>query len=394
MSTTTTGPRTADWNPTVAPVTDDPLEAQRRMRDERPVAWTDSGSGFWGLLRHQDIAAAAMNAKVYSSEITPRFKDGRVPPVEVDRPQHTVFRRALTKYFKPEAVARVEPVARELAAELLDPLIAAGGGDFAEHFSYPYPAKVICAFLGIPVDDAINLKKWADESFLYREDRLNQPEIAARAEQALTAYAEELLEKRIALNLDPAEDMLTGLMDFEFDGRKLTRTEVGRVARLMLSAGHNNTTSSTGITLLQIARDPEIQRTLRADRSLIPQAIIEFLRHESPAMTSRRILKEDVVLEGATMRAGEEVMFFWSSANRDERHFADADKVDIYRDNTSTMTFGWGPHRCLGLSVALLEIRVAIEELFDRTEWIELAGEPTRMTWERLGVTYLPLAVR
>lgn len=391
MSTDT---RPVDWDPTVAPVTNDPLGAQKAMRDDLPVAWTDNGSGFWGLLRYDDIAAAAMNAKVFSSEITPRFADGRVPPVEVDRPQHTVFRRALTKYFKPEAIERLEPVARDLAGALLDPLIQAGGGDFAAEFSYPYPAQVICAFLGIPVDDAINLKKWADESFIYRADRLNKPELAEQAEQQLTTYAEALLERRVELNLDPAEDMMTGLLNFEFDGRQLTRTEVGRVVRLMLSAGHNNTTSSTGITLMQIARDPEIQRTLRADRSLIPQAILEFLRHESPAMTSRRVLKEDVELHGRVMKAGDEVMFFWSSANRDERHFENPDVVDIHRDPTSNMTFGWGPHRCLGLTVALMEIRIAVEVLFDRTEWIELAGEPERMKWERLGVTRLPLAVR
>lgn len=391
MSTDT---RPVDWDPTVPPVTDDPLGVQKQMRDQQPVPWTDNGAGFWSLLRYDDIAAAAMNAKVFSSEITPRFADGRVPPVEVDRPQHTVFRRALTKYFKPEAIERLEPVARDLANALLDPLIAAGGGDFAAEFSYPYPAQVICAFLGIPVEDAVNLKKWADESFLYRADRLNKPEIAESAEQALTSYAEQLLERRVELNLDPDEDMITGLMNFEFDGRQLTRTEVGRVVRLMLSAGHNNTTSSTGITLLQIARDPEIQKALRADYSLIPQALLEFFRHESPAMTSRRILKADVELHGRTMKAGDEVMFFWSSANRDERHFENPDVVDIYRDPTTNMTFGWGPHRCLGLTVALMEIRVAVEELFERTEWIELAGEPERLKWERLGVTKLPLTVR
>ena len=390
----TTEVRPADWDPTVAPVTDDPLAAQERMRTECPAPWTDNGNGFWSLLRYDDIAAAAMNAKVFSSEITPRFSDGRVPPVEVDRPQHTVFRRALTKYFKPEAIERLEPVAHDLAVKLLEPLIAAGGGGVAPAFSYPYPAQVICAFLGIPVEDALNLKKWADESFMYRPDRLNKPELAQAAESNLTEYAQRLLDERVRLNLDPDEDMITGLMNFEFNGAKLTDTEVGRVVRLMLSAGHNNTTSSTGITLLQIARDPEIQRTLRADRSLIPQAILEFLRHESPAMTSRRVLKEDVELHGRTMRAGEEVMFFWSSANRDAAHFENPEVVDIHRDNTSAMTFGWGPHRCLGLSVALMEIRVAVEVLFDRTEWIELSGEPERVKWERLGVTSLPLKVR
>lgn len=383
-----------DWDPTTTPVTNDPLGVQKTMRDELPVAWTDSGNGFWSLLRYEDIASAAMNAKVFSSEITPRFKDGRVPPVEVDRPQHTVFRRAITKYFKPEAVEKLEPTARQLAKALLEPLVAAGRGDFAKDFSYPYPAKVICAFLGIPIEDAANLKKWADESFIYRADRENKPEIAERAEAELTEYAENLLAKRINLDLDPDEDMITGLMNFEFNGAQLTSTEVGRVVRLMLSAGHNNTTSSTGITLLQIARNPEIQTALRNDYSLIPGAILEFLRYESPAMTSRRILKEDIEIEGRTMKAGEEVMFFWSSANRDERHFSRADELDIHRDNTSNMTFGWGPHRCLGLSIALMEIRIAVETLFELTEWIELDGEPQRMSWERLGVTSLPLAVR
>lgn len=392
--TQTSTTKAADWDPTTAPVTDDPLGWQEKMRAERPAPWTDNGNGFWSLVRYDDIAAAAMNAKVFSSEITPRFADGRVPPVEVDRPRHTVFRRALTKYFKREAIEALEPVTRELAVKRLQPLINAGGGDFATDFAYPFPAEVICAFLGIPVEDAVDLKRWAGESFIYRADRENKPELAQQAEENLSRYAEELITERSRMKLDPNEDMITGLMEFEYEGRKLTRTEVGRVVRLMLSAGHNNTTSSTGITLMKIAENPEIQKALRADYSLIPNAILEFLRHESPAMTSRRVLKEDVQIGDQTLPSGDEVMFFWSSANRDGSHFENVDEIDIYRDNTSAMTFGWGPHRCLGLSIALMEIRVAVEELFDRTEWIDLAGTPERMTWERLGVTKLPLSVR
>jgi cytochrome P450 len=364
------------------------------MRNDQPLAWSDVGTGFWSLLRYDDVTAAAMNPTVFSSEISARFADGRVPPVEVDRPRHTIFRRALTRYFKPEAIERMISLSRSFADELLDPLVRAGGGDFASGFSYPYPAKVICAFLGIPVEDALKLKKWADESFHYRSDRLNRPEIAREAEKKLSAYAEGVVASREGLALDPDEDMITGIMHFEFDGWKLTRAEVARVVRLMLSAGHNNTTSSTGITLMEIARNPHVQEELRADRSLIPAAILEFLRRESPAMTSRRVLKEDLTLHGRTMKAGDEVMLFWSSANRDGAHFNNPDVIDIARDNSSIVTFGWGPHRCLGLSLALMEIRVAVEALFDRTRWVELAGEPERMTWERLGVTKLPLLVR
>lgn len=385
---------TIDWDPTSAPVTDDPLGAQEHMRDAIPVPWSGVGGGFWSLVRYDDVASSAMNAAVFSSEIQGRFADGRVPPVEVDRPRHTIFRRALTKYFKPAVVERLTPVAQQLSEELLEPLIAAGRGEFAREFTYPYPARVICAFLGIPDKDALSLKAWAEDSFNYRPDRLNRPELAQRAERNLTEYAENFIEVRKGMNLDPDEDMVTGLLNFQFDGQAMTRTEIGRVVRLMLSAGHNNTTSSTGITLLQIARNPGIQKELRADRSLIPGAILEFLRHESPAMTSKRVLKKDVELHGRTMREGDEVMFFWSSANRDPRHFENPDVIDIRRDNTSAMTFGWGPHRCLGLSIALMEIRVAVETLFDRTEWIELSGTPERTTWERLGVTKLPLKVR
>lgn len=386
--------RTFDWDPTSAPVTDDPLGVQERMRDDLPTPWSDVGRGFWSLLRYEDVASAAMNPTVFSSEIKGRFSDGRVPPVEVDRPRHTIFRRALTRYFKPEVVERLTPVAQSLSAEMLEPLIAAGGGEFARQFTYPYPARVICAFLGIPDKDALSLKAWAEDSFNYRADRLNRPELARRAERNLTQYAESFIEERESMGLDPDEDMVTGLLGFEFNGQPLTRTEIGRVVRLMLSAGHNNTTSSTGITFLQIARNPKIQEELRADRSMIPSAILEFLRHESPAMTSKRVLKKDLDLNGRTMREGDEVMLFWSSANRDPRHFDNPEVIDIRRDNTTSVTFGWGPHRCLGLSIALMEIRVAVETLFDRTEWVELSGTPERTTWERLGVTKLPLKVR
>jgi cytochrome P450 len=349
------------------------------------------GEGFWSLTRYEDVAAAAARPQIFSNTGRPRFGDKSAPPIEVDRPEHTVFRRMLQPYFRPDKVSNLESAAKRLANELAGPLVKAGRADLSKSFTYPYPARVLCEFLGLPPDDADALKGWADEIFDAMPERENDPARVDRAEASLTKYARDLVADRRARGLDADQDLITGLVTHNFEGHMLDPEEVLSIVRLLLSAGHNSTTSSLGIVLLHIAREPAIQTRLRADQSLIPKAIEEFLRHESPVMATKRTALSDVEIGGRQIHAGEQVFLVWSSANRDVEHYPNPEEVILEREARDHLVFGRGVHRCLGSPIALMELRVAVETFFELTTWFELDGPVERASWERYGVTRLPM---
>ena len=160
---------------------------------------------------------------------------------------------------------------------------------------------------------------------------------------------------------------------------------------MLLTAGHNSTTGGIGNSLLRIAAEPEIQKRLRAEPELIPPAIEEFLRLETPVQGMPRWANDELELHGRPVEAGDQLMLMWAAANRDPGHFAEPDRCVIDRSPNEHVTFGRGIHRCIGIDLARLEIRIAVEELLARTSWFELAGKPIRTTFIRQGVSYLPL---
>jgi cytochrome P450 len=384
--------RPDDWDPVGPEASADPMSVQAKLRDECPVAWTNRiGDGFWALMRWDDIAQAARDTATFSNAGNPRFGERPSPPIEVDRPEHTVWRRLIAPYFSRDSIAALEPVARRNVVDLLEPLVAAGRADVAEHFTYPLPALVLCGLLRLPTEDAAKIKEWSEQLFQAMEERDNDPVRLTAAESALQAYGHDLIARRREMGLDPDTDLVTGLITKEVGDRRLTTDEVVGMIRLLLSAGHNSTTSSLGISILRVAADPELQRGLRSDPDAIPRAIDEFLRHESPVMATKRIAAQDVEIHGRTIRAGEEVFLVWGSANRDERHYDRPEECQIDRESSDHLAFGRGIHRCVGMGLALMEIRVALEELLNRTSWIELDGDVVRTNWERFGVSSLPL---
>lgn len=386
-------PRADEWNPSAA----DPLGEQARMRQECPVAWTSRlGPGAWAITRYDDVAAAARDTRTFSSRNKPRLGPVPSPPIEVDRPEHTVYRRLLAPYFDQRRIAAMEAAVRELCAQMLKPVVdaaAAAPVDIAERFTYPFPARVLCELLRIPPSDYTRLKRWSDEVFDADVLRQNDPARQRAANERLRDYGRRLVNERRAMRLDASEDLVTGLVSAEVDGQPLDPEQVVALVRLLLSAGHNSTTSSLGIIFLHLARDPAAQRALRERPELIPAAVSEFLRHESPVMATPRTVARDAVFRGRELRAGEQVFLVWSSANRDGGHYPEPQSCRFDRNPDDTMVFGRGIHLCLGRSLALLELRVATEELLSRTGWITVAGDVERTSWERYGVSRLPVRV-
>lgn len=381
----------ADWDPIGEEAVRDPMAAQAELRSRCPVAWTDQLGGFWALTRYDDIAWATRNADTFINSGSPVLGVPR-PPLEVDKPVHTAYRRAMQPYFGERRMEKLQPRIRGFVKDLLRPLLDAGGGDIAPVFTYPLPARVLCALLNIPDEDWSNIKAWSEEVFQSEQARDGDGERMSAANATMGSYARHLVESRRNHPLHPADDLVSGLLAAEVGERRLSEDEVTAVVRLLLTAGHNSTTSALGISILHIAGDPEVQRRLRDDPDLIPAAVDEFLRHETPVMAMPRWATRDVEVGGRAIRAGEQVFLVWASGNRDEDRFPNADRCVIDRQPNPHLVFGRGIHKCLGQPLALLELKIAIEELLRATTWIDVAGPVNRTGWVRYGVSSLPVA--
>jgi cytochrome P450 len=382
--------RTVEWDPYAPGAVVDPHASWAELRDRIPVAWSDRMSGFWAVSRYDDVVAIARASERFNNSGGPQFGTSR-PPLEVDRPEHTFFRRVLQPHFSRDRVELLEPGVRGFVSEMLAPALAAGEADLAEALSYPLPARTLCLWLGLPDEEWSVLKGVSERLFAAEEGRGDDPAMRASCNEELYAYSRRLVHERARQPRDPGTDLISGILG-ETDGvYAVTEESCVELVRLLLTAGHNSTTGGIGNSILRIAQEPEIQRRLRAEPELIPTAVEELLRLETPVQAMPRWPNEEVELHGRRLREGEMVMLVWAAANRDPDHFPEPDRCVLDRSPNDHVTFGRGIHRCIGIDLARLEIRVAVEELLARTEWIELAGEPVRTTFIRRGVAYLPV---
>jgi cytochrome P450 len=348
--------------------------------------------GFWAVSRYDDVVSLAVAADRFNNSGGPQFGRGR-PPLEVDRPEHTFFRRVLHPYFAKERVAQLEGRIRGFVAEMLQPVIEAGGGDLAGQLTYPLPARTLCAWLGLPDSDWAYLKQVADKLFDAEEGRGNDPETVRRCAAEIDAYSRRLVQERVERPVDPEVDLISGIIGQTDGVLTVTADDAVQLVRLLLVAGHNSTTSALGNCIMRLAADDRLQTRLRSEPELIPPAIDELLRLETPVQAVPRWATEDVEVAGRAVHAGEKVMLLLASANRDPVQFPDPDAFIIERRPNPHLAFGRGIHRCIGKDLAGLELRVTCEELLARTSWLSLAGTPTRTTFVRQGASYLPVTL-
>ena len=277
----------------------------------------------------------------------------------------------------------LEPRVREFVAELLEPLLAAGGGDIAPALTYPLPARVVCELLDVPDEDWPVIKQASDDVFEAGPEQRDDREAFRQANERLYDYCRAPCRRR------PLPDGERPPRQADVD----EETTVGAI-RLMISAGHDSTTSALGISILRIAESEEIQERLRREPDLIPAAAEEFMRHETPVQAMVRYPVRDVELHGRTLRAGEAVELVFASANRDPETFPDPDECVIDRSPNKHLVFGIGIHKCIGMPLAQLELRVALEELLARTEWISLGGPRRSHVLAALGRVLPPTGSR
>ena len=370
------------------PVIDvDPHPTWRRMRDEAPL-YRNERLGFYALSRYDDVLAGLLDGATFSSRrgtllelIDPLAPepDGvpeGAPMIFTDPPYHDELRGLVSRTFTPRRTAALEGSIRALCRAELDRVAGAGGSgfDFLGDFAGPIPALVIGDLLGIPEADRRDLGHWADQFMHYDPELETGDEIQGmrqmnptRLEGAtrLIGYLEATIDERTAR---PGDDLVSGLIRSEItleDGttRRLSRREVSSFFLLLFSAGAETTARLLGWTGILLARHPDQRERLVADRSLIPNAVEELLRYESPSPIQARWVTRDVELHGQVVPRGSKMALLNASANRDERHFPDPDRFDVGRDIDRTLAFGYGAHFCLGAALARLEGRVVLDEV-------------------------------
>ena len=344
------------------------------------------------ITRHEDVVWALRHPDLFSSG-SDAIDIGNIRPLiplQIDPPDHVKFRRLLDPLFAPREMEKLEADVRALVVELIDGFAELGECEFNGAVAIPLPCTVFLRLLGLPLADL--------DLFLRFKDEIIRPAAATPAEgramarktgTEIYAYFETVIAER---RRQPQDDMLSGFLSAEIDGEVLTTEDIMDIAYLFLLAGLDTVTASLGCAVAYLAAHPERQQALRDDPSLIPAAIEELLRWETPVPGVVRVATQDVEVAGSTIPAGSTVTCLLASANTDGAEFADPESVDFARSANRHLAFGGGVHRCLGSHLARLEMRVALEELHARVpEYAVEAGETPIYTMGIRGVEYLPL---
>jgi cytochrome P450 len=353
----------------------DPYPVWKRLRDEAPLYWNEKYD-FYALSRWDDVDAAMLDWKTYISgrgSVLEIIKAGvEIPPGSIlfeDPPTHDMHRSLLSRVFTPKKMNALEPQVRAYCAQVLDPLVGSGHFDFVEDLGRFMPMRVIGMLLGIPEQDQVAIRDRLDAGLRLDEGVPSERDYNANAQF-------DVFSEYVTWRADhPSDDLMTELLNAEFEDdtgtrRTLTHAEIIGYAGLLAGAGNETTTRLIGFSGEVLGRHPEQRAELVADRSLIPNAIEELLRYESPSPVQSRYVTRDVELHGATVPEGSVMVMLNGSANRDERHYADGDAFDIHRDVGRHQAFGYGIHLCLGAALARLEGRIALDEVLTRfPEW-------------------------
>jgi cytochrome P450 len=384
----------------------DPYPFYHRLRSFDPVHWSDEANA-WILSRYADVASVLRNPHVSSDRL--RVALDAVPPefhalyafranamLHCDPPKHTRLRLLVSKAFTPAAVEALAPMIQEFVDRTLDAVRDRGHMDIIHDLAYPLPVTVIAGMLGVPAEDRDRLKQWSDAlaGTVANVAANITPERLRRAKesvQELTDYLRAIVDQRRAR---PQQDLLTALAQAEEQGDRLTEEELFANAMVLLNAGHETTTNLIGNGTFALLQHPEQMQRLRVNFSLIPTAVEELLRYDSPVQFTSRILKEDMTLAGKQMKTGQAALLLLGAANRDPAQFDEPDRLDVGRPDNKHLAFGLGPHFCLGAPLARLEGKIAFETLLRRLPGLRLDGPAPeyRDNFNLRGLTALPVS--
>lgn len=383
-----------DWDPLDPETIRDPHSTYRKLRAQCPVAHSNQWNGFWALTKHEDILAAASNAKTFINSVqnvVPAVGYGKRIPLHSDPPAHTYYRRAMKAPFDEKNSATLEPAIRQITGSLLDPLIAHGHGDAVRDFTRTLPLFVFCEFFHIPREFALPIKEHGERYALALH--ATDYETLRVESEALYDFARQFVAARKAAPLDPERDVTSALLTARVEGKPIDDEIIVGAVRQLLVAGHLAPTHAIASAIFHLATHVELQEQLRREPARIADAVEEVLRFYSPTRAFARTTTRDVEIRGRTIKANQVVALLWISANRDAEVFPNPDDFDLERHPNKHIAFGHGTHKCLGAPLARLEMRVALEELLTRTKNFALNGSVEWADWPEFGPTALPIRI-
>ncbi|MBK1786231.1 cytochrome P450 family protein [Prauserella cavernicola] len=371
----------------------DPHTIARMLREEGPVRPVHSRSGLpaWIVTGYAEAKALLSDPRLHKDASTRpelfanlRAASGaQASPstlllsehlLNSDPPDHTRLRRLVTKAFTAGTVARLRPRIEQIADELLDDLAGRDEADLLEAYAFPLPVTVICELLGVPAEDREKFRAWSASLIT-----ASGPQEAGTASKELAEYLTALLDRKRAT---PGEDLLSDLVHVSDEGDQLSEAELVSMAFLLLVAGHETTVSLIANGVLALLRAPDQLDALRADPSLLPGAVEEFLRFDGPInIATLRFTSEPVGVGDVEIPENALVFVSLLAANRDEKRFPEPERLDLTRQTGGHLAFGHGIHYCVGAPLARLEGEIAIGRLLDRFPGLALAEATDRLRW-------------
>jgi cytochrome P450 len=381
----------------------DPFPVYRRLRDDDPVHWSASYGG-WLLTRYDDVVRCLKDPRLSARRSAAMFE--RMPadireqtrPLQraftqwmlmMDPPDHTRLRALVAKALAPSLIAALRPRIHEVVDAAIAKIAPRGRFDLMRDLAVPIPAIVIAQLLGVDPEDQHLFKSWSDDLALMELG----PRGFVQAQASMTAMVEYLGKVAAERRRAPREDLISQLLAAEEAGQVLGEEELLANCVLLLFAGHETTTNLIGNGILELLRHPDQLQILRDEPALIEPAVEELLRFHGPIQRVRRSVLEPFTLGGKDLREGDAVWLLVGAANRDPAVFDDPDRLDVRRRPTRHLTFGLGPHFCVGAGLARLEGPIVLDTILRRLP--DLRGEVTDLTWRKdlsfRGVVSLPL---
>ena len=370
---------------------DEPYPLYHRLRDVDPVHWSDAWD-CWLLTRYDDVNAVLRDSKQFSSvgtterylqqlpadalaELQPLYKHFTSGMVRLDPPEHTRIRSLTNKAFTPRVVGSLRTRIQRIVDELIDAFQARGRCNLISEFAYPLPARAFAGLIGFPLEDCDRFKAWSVEIAAFHGTGRADAAVATQSQSALLEARQWLGELADDRRRQPRDDLLTRFVQAEEEGDRLSAAELFSTCVTFMIGGHETTTNLIGNGMLALLQNPDQWSLIRQNSNLIESTVEEMLRYDAPTQRAHRIAATDIPLRGKTIRQGEFIQAVLGAANRDPEQFPDPDRFDITRQSNRHLSFGAGPHYCVGAPLSRLEAQIAIPTLIHRLPNLRLASD-------------------